>query len=115
MDITIDELSGVTVIRLNGALDARAAPLVREHLSRLLAAGATRFVIDGGQLGFVDSTGLGTLIFLRRTARQRKGDLCIAAPGRDLLQVLDFSGMDQVFSVVPDVPAAVTKLTAPAA
>jgi anti-anti-sigma factor len=115
MDITIEEMTGVTVIRLNGALDARSAAGVRARLSALLAGGATRFVIDGAQLRFVDSTGLGTLIYLRRAARQGKGDVRIASAGRELLEVLDFSGMGQVFQVLPDVPAAVARFAEPAA
>lgn len=106
MDTTIETTEGVTVIRLNGALDARSAAGFRAEVSRLLSAGATRFVVDGTQLGFVDSMGLGTLVYLRRAARQAKGDVCLAAAGRELLEVLDFSGMGQVFAVAPNVAAA---------
>lgn len=115
MDITIDDKAGVTVIRLNGALDARSAAAFRAQLSSQLSGGATRFVIDGAQLGFVDSIGLGTLVYLRRAARQAKGDVCIAAAGRELLEVLDFSGMGQVFQVLPDVPAALARFATPTA
>lgn len=115
MDITIDDDAGVTVIRLNGALDARSAAGFRAQLSGLLSGGATHFVIDGTQLGFVDSIGLGTLVYLRRAARQAKGDVCIAAAGRELLEVLDFSGMGQVFQVLPDVSAARARFATPTA
>lgn len=115
MDIAIHETAGVTVIRLNGALDARSAAGFRTELSRLLSRGVTRFVVDGTQLGFVDSMGLGTLVYLRRAARQAKGDVRIAAAGRELLEVLDFSGMGQVFQVLPDVPAALASFPPPPA
>lgn len=114
MDISIEAVGEVTVIRLNGALDARSANGFRNQLSALIAKGDTRFVVDAAQLRFVDSTGLGALIYLRRFARQGKGDVRIASAGRELLEILDISGLKQVFEVLPDVPAALARFTSPA-
>ena len=85
MDISIETIGGVTVIHLNGTLDARSVNGFRDQVSALIAAGATRFVVDAAQLRFVDSMGLGALLYLRRFARQGKGDVRIASAGRELL------------------------------
>ncbi len=114
MDVSIDELNGIQVIRLNGSLDARSANGFRDRLSGLITNGATRFVVDASQLRFVDSRGLGTLIYLRRFARQGKGDVRIAAAGREMLEVLDISGLGQVFDLAPDIATAVARFTGPA-
>lgn len=113
MDISIEEISSVTVIRLNGSLDARSVNGFRDQLSKLIAAGATRFVIDAAQLRFVDSMGLGAFIYVRRFARQGKGDVLIASAGRELLEILNISGLGQVFKVLPDVPAALAHFADP--
>ena len=113
MDISIDDSDGIKILRLNGALDARAANGFRDRLSELIAAGATRFIVDAAQLRFVDSRGLGTLIYLRRFARQGKGDVRIASAGRELLEILDISGLSLVFEITPDVPAAIARFAAP--
>ena len=109
MEISIETVDGVTVIRLNGALDARSVNDFRERISALISAGATRFVVDGAQLRFVDSMGLGALIYLRRFARQGKGDVRIASAGRELTELLDISGLRTIFEVWPDVPAALAR------
>ena len=83
--------------------------------SALLTAGATRFTIDAAQLRFVDSMGLGALIYLRRMARQGKGDVLIASAGRELLEILDISGLGQMFEVLPDVAAAAARFSLPEA
>ena len=106
MDVSIDTVDAVTVIRLNGALDARSVNGFRDQLSALIAAGAVRFVVDAAQLRFVDSMGLGALLYLRRFARQGKGDVRIASAGRELLGLLDLSGLRTIFDVCADVPAA---------
>jgi len=109
MDITIDTIDGITVIRLNGTLDARSANVFRDQISTLIAAGATRFVVEAAQLRFVDSTGLGALLYLRRFAKQGKGDVRIAAAGRELLALLDLSGLRTIFDACPDVATALAR------
>ena len=109
MDITIETIGGVTVIRLNGTLDARSVHGLRDRISALIAAGASQFVVDAAQLRFVDSMGLGALLYLRRFARQAKGDVRIASAGRELLVLLDLSGLRTIFDVCPDVPAALAR------
>ena len=113
MDVSIDSMEttsgGVTVIRLNGSLDARSVNGLRDQISALISGGASRFVIDAAGLRFVDSTGLGALLYLRRYARQGKGDVRIAAAGRELTELLNLSGLKTIFEVLPDVPAAVAR------
>jgi len=109
METSIETLDGVTVIRLNGSLDARSVNAFRDQISALIAAGAARFVVDAAQLRFVDSMGLGALIYLRRFARQGKGDVRIASAGRELTGLLDLSGLRTIFEVWPDVPAALAR------
>jgi anti-sigma B factor antagonist len=109
VDISIETVDGVTVIRLNGSLDARSVNGFRDQISTLIAAGVTRFVVDAAQLRFVDSMGLGALLYLRRFARQGKGEVRIASAGRELVGLLDLSGLRTIFEVCPDVPAAVAR------
>lgn len=114
MDISVEESGDIKIVRLNGSLDGRTVANLRDRLSTLLTAGATRFIIDSTQLRFVDSMGLGALIYLRRMARQGKGDVRIAAASRELLEILDISGLGQMFEVMPDVAAAVARFGPPA-
>jgi anti-anti-sigma factor len=60
MDITIETIGGVTVIRLNGTLDARSVHALRDRISALITAGATQFVVDE-LLVLLDLSGLRTI------------------------------------------------------
>jgi anti-sigma B factor antagonist len=113
MEITIETIDGVTVIHLNGTLDARSVHALRDQVSALIAAGATRFIVDAAQLKFVDSMGLGALLYIRRFARQGKGDVRIAAAGRELLVLLDLSGLRTIFEVCANVAEAVARFAEP--
>lgn len=109
METSIETLDGVTVIHLNGSLDARSVNGFRDQISALISAGATQFVVNAAQLRYVDSSGLGALLYLRRFARQGKGDVRIASAGRELIGLLDLSGLRTIFETWPDVPAALAR------
>ena len=51
---------------------------------------------------------------MRRFARQGKGDVRLAAAGRELLEILEISGLGPMFEVWPDVAAAVARFDPPA-
>jgi len=109
MDVSIETTGDVTVIRLIGSLDARSVNGFRDQISPLIAAGQARFVVDAAGLRFVDSTGLGALLYLRRYARQGKGDVRLASAGRELTELLHISGLKTIFEVLPDVPTALAR------
>lgn len=51
-------------------------------------------------LGFIDSSGLGTLISLQKLAVQQGGKFRLLAPGPQVLQVLELTRMHRVFEIV---------------
>jgi anti-sigma B factor antagonist len=109
VDITLENSDNVTIIRLNGSLDGRSVTNCRDSFSKLISEGATRFVVDATQLRFIDSMGLGALIYLRRFARQGGGDVRIAHAGRELREILEISGLGAMFDLVPDTAEALAR------
>lgn len=51
-------------------------------------------------LGFIDSSGLGTLISLQKLAIEHGGKFRLLAPGPQVLQVLELTRMHRVFEIV---------------
>jgi hypothetical protein len=56
---------------------------LHDQICARIAARATRFVVDAAQLRIDNSMGLGARRYLRRLARQRKGDERIASGVRN--------------------------------
>lgn len=51
-------------------------------------------------LGFIDSSGLGTLISLQKLAIEHGGKFRLLAPGPQVLQVLELTRIHRVFEIV---------------
>lgn len=95
------------IVAVAGEIDLLTAPALRERLISAIDGGADRLVLDLSAVGFIDSSGLGTLIAAHKRLREREGEFIIVATARAILSVLTLTGLDKVFTVVADVERAV--------
>jgi anti-sigma B factor antagonist len=101
MDINISEYVVRThIITLSGRVDAFSAPTLREAQERLLAEGATHFVIDLREVTFLDSSGMAALVALLKRARTSSGDVKLVSPtSTEARRILSLTRFDQVFQM----------------
>jgi anti-sigma B factor antagonist len=90
-----------------GEIDLYTAPRLHSELAAVIANSApeTRIVVDMSGVEFCDSTGMNVLLSCLRQARERGGELELAAPRPAVKKILQVTGLDAVFTVNTD-PAA---------
>jgi len=109
VQVTVDRHAGVTaVVHLTGQLDALSAPRVRNALANVVAGGHSRLVVDLAQVGFVNSSGLGSLISGLKAARIAGGDLRIAQHSKQVSAVLTLTMLERVLRSYPTVADALS-------
>ncbi|WP_152190372.1 STAS domain-containing protein [Georgenia satyanarayanai] len=106
MEITARQEAEVQVLECSGRLTMVTARSLRDAVEQALGAGPPRLVLDLGEVGFVDSSGLGALISALKRARQAGGDLRIAAVTEQVRTVLKLTNLDRVLRPYADVPGA---------
>jgi anti-anti-sigma factor len=106
MDCKIEEREGVAIIVPNGDLDIEHAESFQKHLDNLLGAGTRYFVIDLGEVAFVDSTGLSTLVRLYKRVRIGEGDVRLARVSPEVQKLFDLTRLSRVFDIYPTAAAA---------
>jgi len=94
------------VLEVSGEVDIYTAPKLREKLVELIDAGNDRIVVDLERVGFMDSTGLGSLVAGLKRIRERDGELAIVCTREPVLKVLGITGLDRVFPVHDSVEKA---------
>ncbi|HEV8099343.1 MAG TPA: STAS domain-containing protein [Gaiellaceae bacterium] len=100
----VDRRNGDVVVRLAGEIDLYNAAEVGSTLEEIAGSGPERVVVDLGEVEFVDSTALGTLIEARK--QLGNGRLVLAAPGHDVRRALEVAGLLEHFDVHDSVDAA---------
>jgi anti-sigma B factor antagonist len=99
MPLSLDtrEVGRVTVVRCNGRIVAGAeSNSLREHVTWLLRDRRS-IVLHLGEVGFIDSSGLGTMVRALTTTRQAHGDLKLCNLPEFVLKVLEMSRLTTVF------------------
>ena len=103
-DIEVDATTHV--VDVAGEVDLYSAPELKEHVLSAIDAGKTRIVVDLTSTTFIDSTTLGVLVGARKRLREHDGALAVVCADEDKLHLFEMTGLDRVFSIHPDRPAA---------
>ena len=101
------ELSGVTVVSISGRLTLGDDSELRNRVKGLLAEGKKRLVLDLGDVSYMDSAGLGTLVAAYTSARNSGTDIKLANLSKKSDQLLSITKLLTVFEVHPTVEEAV--------
>jgi len=97
--------SDVAVIYLSGRLTVLEYSL-RDTMQELLEKGHRRFRVDGADLSYVDSFGLGQLVSAFVSIMNKGGEFAIARPSERLRELLRITKLDTVFPIATDKGAA---------
>lgn len=90
------------MVTVGGEVDLYTAPQLRDELVEALEGGARRLVIDMSRVEFCDSTGISVLLSAMKRSRDKEGDLELVAPKPAVTKVLEVTGLDEVFTIHPD-------------
>jgi anti-sigma B factor antagonist len=97
----LDHDDRTAIVTLRGEVDILTVDQVRVALSEALATRPLEIVVDLTDLTFIDSTGLGALIFGFQRARDAGVRFRLARPTRSVRQILVLSGLLEVVELMP--------------
>jgi anti-anti-sigma factor len=111
--VTVESLAEhLWAVEVHGEHDMRTAPMLREALHHVFAAGS-RVVVDLSSASFIDSTVLSNLVDARLRSMEAEDDaVVIVAPyGSFAEKLLRVSGLNERIAVFPDRPSAIAALS----
>ena len=111
MIVSCSKEQGIAVVQVSHALTAATVDTFREQLSGWQAAEADvkDYVMDLGQVDFMDSAGLGTLIAVLKRITERGGDMKIAGLQQKPRMVFEITRAYKVFEIYDTVAEALEK------
>ncbi len=98
---------GITVLTVRGEADVYSSPTLRDRLMDLIDGNGSVVIVDLSEVGFIDSTGLGTLVAAHKRAAARGGALPLVCAQDRILKLLRITGLDDVFVIHPTLEEAV--------
>ena len=97
----LDRDGDVLTVALHGEVDVLNVEQVRAALGEALAQRPGRIEVDLADLSFIDSTGLGALIFGFQRSRDAGIGFGLARPTAGVHQILVLSGLLEVVDFTP--------------
>jgi anti-sigma B factor antagonist len=109
------EVGRVTIVRCNGRIVAGGeSESLRVHIDRLLLDRRS-IILHMGEVGFIDSSGLGTMVRSLTSIRRAHGDLKLCNVTEQMRKVLEMSRLTKVFDTHESEEKAVAAFYRPGA
>lgn len=88
------------VVNTPAEITAVNASFVKKHLQAALKETHARVDLHMQNTRFIDSSGLGVLVYLHKLMSARSGSVRLLQPARGVLQVLELTRMSHLFEII---------------
>ena len=97
--IGVRKQGDVSVIDLNGEVDAYTCSRLREAMIEAIDDGGINLIVNMRDVEYIDSSGLGTLVGGLKRVSERQGTISIVCTNPQIRKVFDITGLVKVFPI----------------
>ena len=97
---------GIVLVRLAGDLDMYNATTIKELAQRLWNDGHRKFIIDLDELAYIDSSGIGVLLYVYSSARKRNAHVLYVNVRGPVLKVIELTKLVGFLPMADDIETA---------
>jgi anti-anti-sigma factor len=107
VEISVKEYKRVAVITISGRVDSVTAEEFESELVQTIDSGFNNLVLDLAAVDFLSSAGLRVLVTNRKKVASAGGDIRIAQPSEQVIETLEITGLNTLFTTYPDRESAI--------
>jgi anti-sigma B factor antagonist len=108
---TSSKQQGVTVFNLQGEIiDKVQATGFLDEVTKLIASGQNKFVLDLSGLKYMNSSGLNVLVNTLTKARNAGGEVSVCNLSKKVSELLVITKLDSIFHILPTLDEAIKNL-----
>lgn len=107
LDIEVQSLKKVDIVKLKGRIDSANVAEFEGAINALQQQGRHCLVLDMAELNYMSSAGLRVMVSALKAARNKSGNVVVAAPTTNMVDTLKLVGFHTLFPHYDDVLKAV--------
>jgi anti-sigma B factor antagonist len=109
LDISVKKDQGSSQLRIVGEVDMYSSPQVRRALLELIKQKQSPIIIDLNEVGYMDSSGVATLIEGLQMCAEYNGTLLIVGLRDNVREVFELTRLDKIFKIYQNIEAAMAR------
>ena len=98
MDIKHSEKDGVMIVEVSGEINISSSPELKKSFEKVQA---TRVIINMTKVGYIDSSGLATLVELLKRLKMKGGSLSLTNMSDKVKSLFEITKLDKLFGIFP--------------
>ena len=106
MDIKVTDTNGVAVAAIEGEINISTSPQLKKEMEKV---SNPKLVINLGKVGYVDSSGLATLVEILKKSRTKGGAMYLTNLSDKVRSLFEITKLDKLFGIYPDDATAIAK------
>ncbi len=110
--ISTTHQNNITIITLDGFVDAHTAPQFESVIQTELEAGNVRIIVDCSKLNYISSAGLGVFMSFIEEVRDLGGDIKISGLVPKVRHTFEILGFHDLFEMLEDMNSALASFSA---
>jgi len=99
MQVAITQKEGISIARVDGEIDINTAPQFKKAFERLMKEKDARVVINMEKVGYIDSSGLATLVELLKNFRKINARLKLASLSVKVRSLFEITKLEKLFDI----------------
>ena len=107
MQINFEEKSGIVICRMAGDIDINSSPDVKKSFDKAISGKKGKVVINLKDVGYVDSSGLATIVEILKNLRAYGGKLKLTNLSGKVKGLFEITKLDKLFDIVSEEKDAV--------
>lgn len=94
------------IVRPQGDVDMSRSPQLRQALRDAMSSKPRGLIVDLGEVGYMDSSGLATLVEAMRTAKRAGTKMILCTMNDKVRAIFEIARLDQFFTITADLEEA---------
>lgn len=100
MHVNITEQEGIYLCRVDGEIDINTAPQFKKVFDKLIKEKEVKVVINLEKVGYVDSSGLATLVELLKNFRKSSSKLKLVSLSAKVKSLFEITKLEKLFDIM---------------
>lgn len=106
LDIKTEAAGDATTLSISGEIDLHTSPQLRIRLQEILDKKATRLILDLTGVGYMDSSGVGTIVEAKRRADRGKSKIVLTGLQPRVRSLFEITQLDKFFTITENIEQA---------